>query len=405
MKRLVPVVALLALSTGVRCSRSTTAGEAVPVALPGQALETGPFRREARVEDLHLITGELKAIRSHQFTTPKSEAWNLQIKWLAEDGTQVGEGEKVIEFDNTAIAQGREEKKLRLIQAEIDLRSRKVVLAADETELRYTLDSANAAVEKARLEASVPVELREKREWQNKQSELKKAESAAEKARLALDAFEVSAKSDLEVLRIALEKAAREIESVERDLAALTLSAPRAGIFSVAEQRWEGRKLQVGDTVWPGMELASIPDLSEMEAVGTVPEVDEGRVASGMPVRCILDTYPDRVFEGRLADVSPVGKEGNRRVVGGFAFRAKLEGADPELMRPGMSVRLEVVRKVWENALTVPRRDVVTEEGKTFVAEPSGERHEVRLSGCTPTLCIVEEAATEGEGGGPLALR
>src|SRR5262249_17238696 len=158
------------------------------------------------------------------------------------------EGDRVIEFDNTAIAQGREEKRLKLIQAGVDLQSREAALAAERIELGFALDSARGTLEKARLEAAVPVELSQKRDWQDKQSALRKAESAEEKARLALQSFEVSAKSDLDVLRIAQDKAARDVESVERDLAALTLTAPRAGIFAVAEHPWEGRKLQVGDT-------------------------------------------------------------------------------------------------------------------------------------------------------------
>src|SRR5262249_3428108 len=165
---------------------------------------------------------------------------------------------------------------------------------------------------------------------------------------------------------------------------------------------WEGRKLQVGDTVWPGMELASIPDLSEMEVTGILPEVDEGRIAPGQQVRCVLDTYPDRVFQGRLAEVSAVGKEATRRSVGGFASRASLEGADPAVMRPGMSVRLEVIRKVWENALTVPRQAVATADGKTFVEGTAGQKTEVRLAGCTATRCIVEDGLQEGA---RLALR
>jgi len=361
------------------------------------ALNDSVVTREARVEDLQLVTGELKAVRSLTFATPRSEAWALQIKWLAEDGTEVKEGGRVIEFDNTAIAQGREEKNLRLVQAGIDLASREAALAAERVEHRFALDSAHAGVEKAGIDAAVPADLRQLREWQQKQAALTRAEASEQKAKLALDDFEIAAHSDLEILRIAKEKAEREVESVERDLSALQLTAPRTGIFAVAEHPWEGRKMQVGDTVWPGMDLAWLPDLSEMEVVGILPEVDEGRIGAGMPVRCVLDTYPDRVFEGRLTEVSVIGKEPDRRTVGGFNFRAKLDDSDPSVMRPGMSVRVEVIRRVWENVLTVPRQRLRTEEGKTWATGPSGERIEVRLAGCTPTRCVVEEGLREGD--------
>ena len=67
-------------------------------------------------------------------------------------------------------------------------------------------------------------------------------------------------------------------------------------------------------------------------------------------------------------------------------------------MRPGMSVRAEVVRQTWERALTVPRQAVRREAGKTFILRPGdGERSDVALAVCTPTDCIVTSGLSEGD--------
>ena len=47
-------------------------------------------RVEARaVEDVLVLTGEVRAVNSLKLDTPRSESWQEQIKWLAEDGAEV----------------------------------------------------------------------------------------------------------------------------------------------------------------------------------------------------------------------------------------------------------------------------------------------------------------------------
>ena len=71
-------VSLAAALGGLAC-RSASGSNGVPPA--GEARAT---RRP--VEDVFLITGELRATRSVSLVTPRSEG-QLQIRWMAEDGT------------------------------------------------------------------------------------------------------------------------------------------------------------------------------------------------------------------------------------------------------------------------------------------------------------------------------
>jgi multidrug resistance efflux pump len=238
------------------------------------------------------------------------------------------------------------------------------------------------------------------------QSTLQEKEAELAKARLEEQAFRTAARSDLEVLRRGEEKARREVEASEKALASTSLRAPKSGVFLVgAFWQWgpEGpRKLQPGDAVWPGYPIAAIPDPSEMEVGATLSEVDYGRILPGMKARCVLDTYPDTVFDGTVVDVGAVAAE-PRRQMGpsgqrtGFPVRVSLTKTDP-LMRPGLSVRVEVVRKAWPDALAVPRAAVRFEKDQPVVlrqglAGPGA----VRVGTCTPVECVVEAGLSEGD--------
>ena len=392
------LVAACAAAGAFACRSADGGSSGVPAAAEARAV-----RRS--LEDVFLLTGELTAVRSVSIVTPRSEE-PLQIRWMVDDGTDVAEGDRVVEFDASRVIQNIEERRLRLRQAENERESRERTLAADGDHKRVAVDKAEIEAEKARVDAEVPKELRSAMEWRQMQATLLEKKAELEKARLEHRAFQVSSRSDLEVLRRAEEKVRREVETAEQSLASMSVRAPRSGVFLISNfWQWgpEGpRKLQPGDTVWPGFGVASIPDPSAMEVAATLSEVDHGRVTAGMKVRCILDTYPDRTFEGRVEEVRAVAGEPRRMAGGassasGFPMRISLARTDP-VMRPGLSVRVEVVRQVWTRALVVPRHAVRFEkEQAAVVRKGRTDPTPVRLGGCTPQDCVVEEGLTEGD--------
>ncbi len=379
-------LALLAALAGSRCvsvSGSTTdGGEAAIVT-----------RRT--VEDVFLLTGELQAVRSHELTVPRVENGRAQIKWLIEDGAEVEAGDAVAEIDNTQVAQALEERRLRLAQAQIQIDGREASLDADASQRRFELERAQIEAEKATIEAEVPIELRSRKEWHEKQQALRRAETDLRKAQLALRAFEDSSRADIEVMRIARDKADREVRMAEESLRQLSLIAPKKGIAMLGRSPQEDRPLQVADNVFPGLRVVSIPDLDAMEVIAFLPEVDDGRVAAGQEVRVILETDLARAFRGRVEKVAAVAQDA--RYAGGFRVHVSLDETDPGIMRPGLSARVEVVRRVFTDALIVPRRALLREESGMRARRPGGELTPIRVIACLPLDCVVETGLSEGD--------
>jgi RND family efflux transporter MFP subunit len=353
-------------------------------------LSVGPL------EDVFVLSGEIEAVRSLDFAAPRSGS-ETRIQWLAEDGAEVRAGDMLIAYDASQILATLEDKRLRAMQAAIDLESRRRSTAADVEGRRAVLERASVEWEKARLRAAVPAELQPRRDWQDTQNALRRAAAALDKARLDARAGEVAARAEVESARAALDKARRDLDETERTLRALRVRAPRDGIFLVRDHwnRSEARRLQAGDSVFMGYAVASLPDLSELQVGARLWEVDEGRVAVGQEARCTLDTYPERVYAGRVAEISSVADAGPR--ASGFRVRVALTAPDPARMRPGMSVRVEVVRRRFERVLSVPRGALEREAGRVFARRPGGSRAELRLGPCTPGACVVESGLKEGE--------
>ncbi len=348
------------------------------------------------VEDVFLLTGELRAVRFESLVTPRGDG-RLQIRWLAEDGSEVKEGERLVELDPTRTLQTIEERRLRLRQAENDVESRERQGAAETERKRVAVEKAEFEAEKARLDESIPLEYRDPKDRLALQAQWQRAKAALHKARFEREAQTVASRADLAAARATLEKARREVAAAELSLGSMSLVAPRAGSFLVGNYyQWgpEGpRKLQPGDTVWAGYTVGTIPDPSQMEVHAALAEADYGRIAVGMKTRCILDTYPDRVFEGRVLEIGSVAAETQSSV--GFPVGIALAGSDP-LMRPGLSVRVEVVRGTWPKALSVPRGAVRFEPAGPVVRR-GGATVPVRLAACTPVECVVLSGLAEGD--------
>src|SRR5262249_44949280 len=137
---------------------------------------------------------------------------------------------------------------------------------------------------------------------------------------------------------------------------ALTLRSPRSGIVVIHDHPWEPRKLQEGDGVWVGMPLALLPEMRSLEVTASLADVDDRKIAIGMPATVILDAYPAKKFTGKVTDISAVAQESARQSLR-RAFRVviRLDEIDPDRMRPGLSARAVVRRATLPDVLMIPR--------------------------------------------------
>jgi HlyD family secretion protein len=359
----------------------------------GPELVAGQGAFERRV----LLTGTLEAAQAEELKVPRTESFNLQIRWLIEDGTPVAAGDRVAEFDNSAFAAQIEEKRLAASESESQLARAEAEARRTLAEKQFAVEQKRAELEKARIKADVPEDLLSLREYQERQLALRRAEVELEKAETELAAAREASAADVALQRIALDKARREIRTAEEAIQALTLRAPREGIAFVAVHGWEGRKFREGDTSWPGMTVVQIPDLSSMRVEAALSDVDDGLVAAGMEAVSTLDAFPGERFAGRVVDLSPVAQESARSsLLRFFPVKVALDRVDPERMRPGMSVRVEVFAERREDALLVPRAalDLAGERPKVLLA--GGGEAEVRLGPCSASQCVVEAGIEAG---------
>ncbi len=342
-----------------------------------------------RLPERLLLTGEIDAADGVELSGPRTEDWNLSLRWLAEDGAQVAAGDRVVGFDTAPTLAKIRELELSVVEAANAIGEQQAKSQVSIAEKAFEVEKQEIAVAKAKLDASVPEALLSRREANNFALALARAEVALTTAVSDAQATRAGAALEAELKRIALDKAERGLAAAHKQLEGLDLKAPLAGIFLVGDHPWEGRKLHAGDNVWPGMTVARLPDLSKLVVRARLDDVDDGRVHPGQTVRCFVDAWPDVPLSGHVTTVGAVAQEvANQSTRRYFDVQVALDTEAPGTLRPGLSVRVEVETRVHDDALLVPR-DAIRFDGRVD-GGVDGRTASVQLVDGTPVALTIE---------------
>jgi HlyD family secretion protein len=109
-------------------------------------------------------------------------------------------------------------------------------------------------------------------------------------------------------------------------------------------------------------------DMKDVYVRGQVNEIDIGKVKVGLPARITAETYKDKVFQGKVYKIAPLGVERNNVT----SFQVRVSVDNPEgLLLANMSANAEIILEEHLNVLTIPEGAVVSDMNKnTYVEVP-----------------------------------
>lgn len=355
-------------------------------------------RRGAFVDDM-VLTGQLDAARGAMIAVPSLPSWQTSIRWIAEDGTEVKEGDKVAELDSGPFTSNLDTKRQAVVQAQQQLTQKDAEAAADLAQKELDVEQKQTDYEKARINANIPRDIISKRDFEDREVKRNRAEVELAKSKDVLRAARETVRADRANLVLALEKAQRELSVADAAIEAVTLRAPRPGIVVIKDYPFgEARKLQAGDGVFVGLALAMIPDPESLQITASLADVDDRKVTIGMPATVILDAYSDVQSTGHVTSISAVAQESARSSLRrAFNVVVKLDAIDPARMRVGLSARV-IVHRASQNGVLLASRaslDLGGREPHAHLAD--GRLRPVSLGSCNAQECVVTGGLREGE--------
>jgi HlyD family secretion protein len=325
--------------------------------------------------------GEVKAMKSVTISAP-AEAGDLQIIKIAADGTQVQQGDVVVEFDKTKTEQDLAQHRSTLKSAQAEIDQAKAQARLTEEEDVTAVKKARFDVETAKLDASKQ-EIVSKIEGAEANLKVADAEQKLHEVEEKLTADRAVNKATIESKVEASKKAAYDVQRAERSLTKMTLPAPAAGMISLISTWRPGGEapFKPGDRAWPGAPIAELPDVSTLRVSARADETERGRLALNETLSAQLDAIPDRQFTGKIEQISTIATidfSAGWPIPRNFNLVIALDQADARL-KPGMTAQLTVVVDRVANALTIPVEASFQKSGQTVAYVWQGSKFQERV--------------------------
>lgn len=313
--------------------------------------------------------GELIGGNTQMLTAPMTGGQPTAITFLRQNGELIQAGDRIVQFDTTEQEFRLREAEADLAEAEQQILQAKAEAEAKEEETRYTLMQAEADVKIAEMELA-RAEVQPKLVVQQNQLALANLKDKLAKIQAAFKNRMEAASKGIAIQEAAFSKAKVKAETARRNIENMTLTAKSAGYVAIqgnddGNLRW-GMYLppyQVGDIARPGKAVAQIPDLSNWEATARIGELDRGHIAEGQAASLDVVALPGTKLNGKIKTVGgTAGPPWDRH----FDCRVRLENPSKDL-RPGMTVRLEIVTGRLQNVPWIPAQALFESDGRKFV--------------------------------------
>lgn len=175
------------------------------------------------------------------------------------------------------------------------------------------------------------------------QTQYQVAEANVQVAQAQLEALRSGATTqEVSVAESQVAQAEAALATLQVQLDKMTLRAPRTGV--VLE-----RMVNTGEIAPPDFSLLTLADLDQVTLTVYVPENEIGLVKVGQAVRVVVDSYPERTFDGEVvhiasrAEFTPKNVQTKEeRVSTVFAVKIEIPNADHAL-KPGMPADAQIL--------------------------------------------------------------
>jgi HlyD family secretion protein len=305
MKKVIIRVFLLALLAG-----AIWGGYALYRSMPKKEEQIATARvRRGDVVVRSYARGELRAVRSTTLIAPNLFG-TVQITRLAPLGSLAREKDLIVEFDDSEVNSRLEEKQLEIDQIDEQIKKAEADLNIRRNQDQVELLSANYSVRRSELEVKrneLLPEIDQKKNLLNLEESKRRLKQLESDIKSRLE----QAEAEIAVLREKKRKAVQELARERVRLSQVKLLSPMSGLVAIKQNRpnfmFPGMQipdLREGDQVQPGVPVADILDLSELELVAKVGELDRANLKEGQEVKIHLDAIADKNFSGRIKSMS-----------------------------------------------------------------------------------------------------
>jgi HlyD family secretion protein len=320
------------------------------------------------------------------------------------EGSRVKTGDVICRLDSSAFVDEERAQLIRHVQAKSYVEQANAILAVNEITLKEYRDGIypqdvsfvkqyieTCKSEKDRLESAAGFRTK----YQVKGDEL-----ALEQAKIALGEAEnmlarlikqtgpkiiTSLKANIEAIKAdkymqdaAFSLESQRLERIQKNIKNCTLVAPSDGIVVYVNDanRWGQvtAPIDQGVTVRQDQPIINLPDPLHMRVKARINESKLSLIHTGQKARIVIDAYPEKILQGRVAEITPINVPLNASDVRVYYANVDIEKGFDEL-RPGLSAEVNFMVDHRRDVTRIPLESVRWSGEQSFAAvqDPSAE--------------------------------
>ncbi len=310
-------------------------------------------------------------------------------------GDSVRQGRVIAKIDRTEYLQKVREAEAKVSQArahltEIQTGTRVEELRQAEEAVRQAQSRfENAKLHRERIEALYKRQVISKKEWDLTEMEFNVAEAQLGSSREHLKLLREGARQEV---REASQAKLKEMEAIlaqeQTRLQYTQITAPFSGEIS-------RKYTDVGALVSPSTPVVSLIHIETLKVIANILEKDIPLLKLGMKAKIQTESFPGKVFEGEIAQISSALELATRTI------QAEIYIPNSgRLLKPGMFAKIEMVLSQKPQALVIPRYAAMEEGGSKIIYIVKGNQAFKRtiLTGFEQDAYIeVVEGVSEGD--------
>ena len=305
-----------------------------------------------------VATGRIEPITKVEI---KSKANGIIKELKVQVGDVVAPGHTLAELDKENLAARVREAKAALIGAESNLKAAEAQLEKNKVEAegpdvpfaKRNFDRAERLLKEGVLPQQSYDDARSSYELASNRQNVARAQLTVSEAKVAQAKAEVA-------------QAQAAVDRAEEELNYATIRSPIGGMVL-------SRDVEIGSPVSSILNMGAaatlvmvLGDISQVYVRGKVDEADIGVVKLNQPSRIKVETFKDKIFDGKVTQISPLGVDKDNVVT----FEVKVSINNPgNLLRANMTANAEIVLEEHKGALLVPESAVIYDNQRNASVE------------------------------------
>jgi HlyD family secretion protein len=287
---------------------------------------------------------ELVSLQNISITAPSVQRmWQYKIEYIARENTIVKEGDVLIKFDGQSLRTDMVTRRSDLSAAVKEAEQKKLENEAKLEEYNLDLAEAKKNMDISKRKVEITDVSRSDIERRKQQSEFGITTELNKQAIQRVVQHKITMQINEKVQQAKISKARTEVDELTESMKRLQIKAPKEGMV-VLIPNGDDEKPAVGDTVYRGSRLMSLPALDKIAVKVEFDESFTSNIVLGDAVRITLDAFPERPFMGKITELGQTYRSksrNNQKVV--FDAWVTLNELELSIMRPGMKATVDKV--------------------------------------------------------------